>query len=72
MDAGRSGEGSSLVPADRVRVAAEPVRVGPAVAGHAEAHGPPKITLVREDGVVRAIDVVCSCGERIRILCDYA
>ncbi|HEX4610280.1 MAG TPA: hypothetical protein VH092_18970 [Urbifossiella sp.] len=71
MDAGRSGEASPLVPADRVRVAVDPVRVGPA-AHAAEAHGPPKITLVREDGVVRAIDVVCSCGERIRILCEYA
>lgn len=71
MDAGRSAEGSPLVPADRVRVAPDPVRVG-AAAHPPEHHGAPKVTLVREDGVVRAIDVVCGCGERIRILCEYA
>ena len=69
MDVGRSAEGSALVPAARVRVAAEPVRVG---TPHGTDHpGPPKIHLVREDGVVKAIDVICSCGERIRIACEY-
>lgn len=66
MDAGAG----PVVAANRVRVADEAVRVGqPQPADHPTA---PKIHLVREDGVVRAIDVVCSCGERIRILCEYS
>lgn len=31
----------------------------------------PSCELVREDGVIAAIDVTCVCGERIRIRCVY-
>lgn len=68
MDQVRYGAaGRAVVPADCVRLSAEAVRVG--------APGPvgrePTVQLVREDGVVRAIDVTCSCGERIRVRCEY-
>ena len=66
MDAGTG----PVVAANRVRVAEDAVRVGPPLP--ADQPSGPKIQLVREDGVVRAIDVVCSCGERIRILCEYS
>jgi hypothetical protein len=59
----------SVVTAARIRVSDEPIRVGaPSVV---LAHGEPKIQLIREDGTVRAIDITCGCGEKIRIRCDY-
>jgi hypothetical protein len=61
---------TSVVTASRVRVMEDPVRVGaPSVT---LAHGEPKIQLIREDGVVRAIDITCGCGEKIRVRCDYS
>lgn len=54
----------------QVTVANETVRIGAPVA-HVK-HGEPTVQLVREDGVIRAIDVTCACGEKIRILCDYS
>ncbi len=66
IDAG----GTAVVTASRVRVMDGPVRVGaPSVT---LAHGEPKIQLIREDGVVRAIDITCGCGEKIRVRCDYS
>jgi hypothetical protein len=67
MDAARPG---AVVPADRVKVAPDVVPIGAPRPG--EARGEPRIQLVREDGVIRAIDVHCSCGEWIRIRCDYS
>jgi hypothetical protein len=69
MDADRPG-GGPIVAGDRVVVSAEAVRVGPASAP-APRPGEPAVQLVREDGVIRAIDVTCACGERIRIRCEY-
>jgi hypothetical protein len=34
--------------------------------------GEPKVELVRSGDRIRAIDVTCSCGQRIRLRCDYA
>jgi hypothetical protein len=31
----------------------------------------PKLELVRDGDWVQAIDVTCSCGEKIRIVCEY-
>jgi hypothetical protein len=59
----------AVVTAERVRVAGEAVRIG---APARDRGGEPAVHLVREDGVIRAIDVTCRCGERIRIRCDYA
>jgi hypothetical protein len=59
--------GRTVIPAKAVRAALAPVaaaRIEPATAG-------PNIEVVREDGVVRAIDVTCACGERLRIVCEY-
>jgi hypothetical protein len=32
----------------------------------------PRIELIREGDLIRAIDVTCSCGKRIRLVCEYA
>lgn len=70
MDEGRSGAGGLVVPANRVRVIESGVRIGDPKG--ADRHGEPKVQLVREDGVIRAIEITCSCGELIRIKCDYS
>lgn len=59
----------AILSSDEVRVGTESVRVGAPRPGGVR--NEPTIQLVREDGVIRAIDVVCSCGERIRVRCDY-
>jgi hypothetical protein len=66
----QKGSGSLLVPANRVRNSEESVSIGVPRAG--ESRGEPKIQLVREGGVIKAIEVVCACGELIRIRCDYS
>ena len=70
MDEGQTGSTGLVVPADRVRVSDEAVPIGAPSPGGSR--GEPKIQLVREGGVIRAIEVVCSCGELIRIRCDYS
>jgi hypothetical protein len=69
MDGVRPGA-SVIVPADRVKVGHEVVSVGAPRVG--ERRGEPKIQLIREDGMIRAIDVHCPCGECIRIRCEYS
>jgi hypothetical protein len=66
-----AGADGPVVTADRVTVSAEVVRIGAPRAAD-DAPGEPKVQLVREDGVIRAIDVTCTCGERVRIRCDYS
>lgn len=58
----------SVVPSPRVRVGETAVRVGPPRAGGTVE---PHVELVREGGVVRAIDVTCACGQRFRLRCVY-
>jgi hypothetical protein len=64
-----AGPSGSVVWSGRVQLSDETVRIGPPV--EPQAHSEVKIQLVREDGVIRAIDVTCACGERIRIRCEY-
>jgi hypothetical protein len=33
--------------------------------------GEPRIELVREGEVIQAIEVICTCGQRIRLRCSY-
>jgi len=61
----------AVIPARVVR-AAETAGDTPPPQGRGEpAAAGPRVELVREGGVVRAIDVTCSCGERLRIVCEY-
>jgi hypothetical protein len=60
--------GGAVVPGRLVRLAPEPVRV--AIPGHG-AHAEPQVEIIREGDVIQAIDVVCTCGRRIRLRCLY-
>ncbi len=69
MDKGRAGTGGPVVRAAHVRVSEEVIPIGaPALEGAA---GGPTVRIVREGDVIQMLEVVCSCGERIRIRCDY-
>jgi hypothetical protein len=59
----------TVIPAHQV-VRMEKPRSGRSDSSVAVVDGP-SCELVREDGVIRAIDVTCACGERIRIRCVY-
>lgn len=62
-------KGQRVVPAGRVRDSG--VRVKLSIPGHEAAAAEPVLEVIREGGVVRAIDILCSCGRRIRVVCDY-
>ncbi len=66
---GEARPGGAVLPAGRVRVSEEAVRVGGQ--DPPGGRGAPKVRLVREDGVVRAIEVTCPCGEVVRVRCEY-
>jgi hypothetical protein len=59
----------SVITADHVHLTEEPARVGRPTSGPARPE--PRIELIREGDIIRAIEVICSCGERIKIRCDY-
>ena len=45
--------------------------VQPAVRPKAGRGQSPNVRIIRKDGQVRAIEVVCTCGETIRLNCEY-
>ncbi len=57
-----------VVPAPHVRESASRVTV-PIPGRHCEEE--PRIELIREGEVVRAIEIACPCGRRVRVLCEY-
>ncbi len=69
MDEGQAGSGGPVVRAARVRVSDEPVRIGAPVATGTP--GEPTVRVAREGDTIQMLEVTCSCGERIRIRCDY-
>jgi hypothetical protein len=46
-------------------------RVTVPVPGH-ECRQEPRVELIREGDVIRAIDISCPCGRRLRVLCEYS
>lgn len=58
---------TNVVPRNQVCTAHDVIRVGP---DQVKASSP-RVELIRDGDVVRAIEVVCSCGERTTIRCDY-
>jgi len=60
----------SIVPGSRVVKTNETARVGIPTAGGAH-HHQATVELIRENGLVKAIDVTCICGEIIRLWCSY-
>jgi hypothetical protein len=64
----RSISHSAVVPGSRVVRSAEVAHVG----GRHELHNSnPTIELVTEGNIVRAIDVTCPCGQKVRVWCSY-
>lgn len=62
------GSSSWVVPAECVEWVPEPVRVGPP---RPDGDRPePTITVHRENGAVRAVDLTCVCGRTYRIWCE--
>ena len=59
----------SVVPHHHVRVASEAARV--AIPGQAGLVAEPHVTLIRDGDVVKAVEIVCSCGQRLRLNCVY-
>jgi len=67
----KDGEETSrgVVPERLVRVSGEVARVGAPTASSPARE--PQLELIRDGEILRAIDVVCSCGQRIRLRCVY-
>ena len=60
--------GGAVVPGRCVKVVGEAARVGiPGQDSRAEPH----IELIRDGDLIQAVDVTCSCGQRIRLRCLY-
>lgn len=57
-----------VLPASRVRQSNETALVGAPQPD--EAHGT-TVELVKDGDVVRAIDVICACGQKTRVWCVY-
>jgi len=58
----------SVVPARSVRARDVAAPIGPP---RADGTTEPQVELVREGGVVRAVDFTCGCGQRHRLRCVY-
>ncbi len=61
------GQPGAVVHGNCVRWTDEPARVR--IPGQSSAE--PRVDLIREGNIIRAIEVVCTCGRCIRIRCDY-
>ena len=59
----------SVVRGTSVRVSGDRTRIG--VPGQ-EVGAEPRIEMIRDGDVIQAIDIVCGCGERIRLHCLYS
>ena len=59
---------NNVIPASDIRVGSEPVALG--IPNH-EPGAEPRVNLIRDGNAVLAIEIVCSCGERIVLTCVY-
>lgn len=60
---------SAVIPGDRVVRSHDVVQVGGRP--HLKHDGTASVELITEGDVVKAIDVTCSCGQKIRLWCSY-
>lgn len=60
---------SVVIPGDRVVRSQDVVQIG--ARSMAKHDGPASVELISEGDVVKAIDVTCSCGQKIRLWCSY-
>lgn len=68
MTAVSTSNGDWIIPSEQVRLSAEPVRVGPPPAQGEQRE--PTITVHRDNGMVRAVDLTCVCGRTYRLWCE--
>jgi len=61
--------GRTVVPGHRVHLTGEMARVGPPPSQLPGSE--PRVEVIREGDEVRAIDVTCPCGQRVRLQCVY-
>ncbi len=60
---------AAVIPQHQVRLVQEPLSIPVRQdAGCA----PPQVQLIQHNGQLQAIDILCSCGERIRLRCVYS
>ena len=59
----------SIVRSEQVRLTSEVTLVGKPPVTHEKPE--PKVEIIREGNFIRAVEVLCSCGERIRLRFDY-
>lgn len=59
----------SVIPNQRVMVVSSPVQISPPRQSSGDSSD---VRIQREGDLVRTIDVVCACGEHIRLVCDYS
>jgi len=74
METGQTGDvkpGGGVVSGNNIRLSAEPAAVPTSRQVAAPTKPEPRIELIREGDVIQAIDVICSCGQRIRLKCNY-
>jgi hypothetical protein len=60
----------TVITANRIRMIDDPALVGSIRPIFPRVE--PDVRLIREDGVIRAFEVVCGCGEKVRVKCDYS
>ena len=65
----KNTQAPSIIRADHVHLDPSAARIG--VQREGKSRTEPRIELIYDGDVVRALEVICSCGERIRIRCDY-
>jgi hypothetical protein len=58
----------AVVRGTSVRLSGDAARVG--VAGQ-EPPAEPRIEIIRSGDVIQAIDIICGCGQQIRLQCRY-
>jgi len=58
---------SSVIKSDKLSFSPEPVLVKK----EKNKKGEVKINLEKEGDIVRAIEIICSCGNKIKLLCEY-
>ena len=62
------GGARRIVPGSQVHYGVEPVRVP--IAGETRADTP-HLRVVKEQEQITAIEITCSCGCQLRLICDY-
>lgn len=60
-----------IVPGHRVRVMKDTARVVVPQQASADCPAEPQVELIRDGEVIQAIDVICTCGKRIRLRCVF-